>query len=125
MDATQYAMTIDQKPKCVLKFESIGNPFSNIRQRLYLAELIDDGYRFFVFDLSLLQYISSEGLNFLLHALTTIRTHGGEMVLASVPDPVDKLLYMTRLRAVFTVLSDPETALNVAAFSESEQGKAD
>jgi anti-anti-sigma factor len=118
MDATQYAMTIDQKPKCVLKFESIGNPFSNIRQRIYLTELIDEGYRYFVFDLSQLQYISSEGINFLLNALTTIRNHGGEMVLTSVPDTVDKLLYMTRLRAVFTVLPDPETALNVASISE-------
>lgn len=123
MDATQYAMTIDQKPKCVLKFESIGNAFSNIRQRLYLAELVDQGYQYFVFDLSPLQYISSEGINFLLNALTTIRNHGGEMVLTSVPDTVDKLLYMTRLRAVFTVLPDPATALNAASISEYDGGR--
>ena len=122
MQASQYAMTIDRKPTCVLKFESISNPFTNIQQRLYLTELIDDGYNYFIFDLSRLQYISSEGLNFLLNALTTIRNNGGDMVLAAVTDSVDKLLYMTRLRAVFSILETVEAALETVVAKGMDEG---
>ncbi|MDZ7724944.1 MAG: STAS domain-containing protein [candidate division KSB1 bacterium] len=79
-----------------------------------LHELIESGNLKVVVDLSLVSWVNSSGLGILIGALTTIRNAGGELVIASVTDRIQRLLQITKLDKVFDIYDVVESA--VAAF---------
>jgi anti-sigma B factor antagonist len=60
-----------------------------------------------VVDMSGVDFCDSTGMNVLLAALRRARERGGDLVLAGPRPAVRKILQVTGLESVFTVLDDP------------------
>jgi anti-sigma B factor antagonist len=58
-------------------------------------------------DMTGVEFCDSTGMNVLLAALRRARERGGELVLAGPRPAVRKILQVTGLESVFTVLDDP------------------
>lgn len=70
-----------------------------------------------VVDLSPLTLVNSSGLGQLVAALTTLRSQGGDLRLASVPPRVEQLFVLTRLASVFQRFPDVDAA--VASYGDA------
>jgi anti-sigma B factor antagonist len=81
--------------------------------REHVAWLLNDR-RSIVLHLGEVGFIDSSGLGTMVRALSSTRQARGDMKLCNVPEPVRKVLEMTRLTAVFDLHESEETAL--AAF---------
>jgi anti-sigma B factor antagonist len=73
-----------------------------------IAELVSDsveeGIKTMVIDLDKVRYISSSGLGLLITLLTKMKNAGGELFLTAPSEHVKKLLLITKLNGIFTVL---------------------
>jgi anti-sigma B factor antagonist len=73
-----------------------------------IAELISDsveaGIKTVVIDLEKVRYISSSGLGLLITLLTKMKNAGGELFLTAPSEHVKKLLLITKLNGIFTVV---------------------
>ena len=76
-----------------------------------LKASIDEGNKKVLFNLGELKFINSTGLGMLLTALSKTRNAGGEMTLTNVPDQMNKLLVMTKLKDVFNVHESEEAGI--------------
>jgi anti-sigma B factor antagonist len=56
-------------------------------------------------DISGLQYLTSNGMGVLITLLTKFRNRGGEVYLINPSDSVKKLLVITKLNSIFTILN--------------------
>lgn len=61
-------------------------------------------------DLSEVRYMNSNGLGILITLLTKFRNKDGEVVLINPSAQISKLLMITKLNSIFTVVSDAEGA---------------
>lgn len=73
-------------------------------------EAIANGPVFLVGDLADLQYISSAGLNLLIHICREVRKHGGDFRLAGVQPYVKEILDLTGYTKVFKLYESVEQA---------------
>ena len=62
-------------------------------------------------DISDVRYINSSGIGVLITILTKFRNKDGEVVLVNPTDHVKKLLVITKLNAIFTIVNDVEEAV--------------
>ena len=73
-----------------------------------IAELVSDsveaGIKTIVIDLEKVRYISSSGLGLLITLLTKMKNAGGELFLTAPSEHVKKLLLITKLTGIFTVV---------------------
>ena len=73
-----------------------------------IAELVSDsveaGIKTVVIDLETVRYISSSGLGLLITLLTKMKNAGGELFLTAPSEHVKKLLLITKLNGIFTVV---------------------
>jgi len=73
-----------------------------------IAELVSDsveaGIKTMVIDLEKVRYISSSGLGLLITILTKMKNAGGELFLTAPSEHVKKLLLITKLNGIFTVV---------------------
>ncbi len=73
-----------------------------------IAELVSDsveeGIKTMVIDLEKVRYISSSGLGLLITLLTKMKNAGGGLFLTAPSEHVKKLLLITKLNGIFTVL---------------------
>ena len=73
-----------------------------------IAELVSDsveeGIKTMVIDLDKVRYISSSGLGLLITLLTKMKNAGGELFLTAPSEHVKKLLLITKLNGIFTVV---------------------
>jgi anti-sigma B factor antagonist len=73
-----------------------------------IAELVSDsveaGIKTIVIDLEKVRYISSSGLGLLITLLTKMKNAGGELFLTAPSEHVKKLLLITKLNGIFTVV---------------------
>jgi anti-sigma B factor antagonist len=73
-----------------------------------IAELVSDsveaGIKTVVIDLEKVRYISSSGLGLLITLLTKMKNTGGELFLTAPSEHVKKLLLITKLNGIFTVV---------------------
>jgi anti-sigma B factor antagonist len=73
-----------------------------------IAELVNDsveaGIKTVVIDLEKVRYISSSGLGLLITLLTKMKNAGGELFLTAPSEHVKKLLLITKLNGIFTVV---------------------
>ncbi|PIB34312.1 anti-anti-sigma factor [Reichenbachiella sp. 5M10] len=61
-------------------------------------------------DISEVRYINSSGIGVLITILTKFRNKGGEVILINPSDHVKKLLVITKLNAIFTIVEDLDQA---------------
>lgn len=61
-------------------------------------------------DLSAVRYVNSSGIGTLVSLLTKFRSRGGELVLINPADHPRKLLALTKLNNIFTVVASPAEA---------------
>jgi anti-sigma B factor antagonist len=88
---------------------TLGEGSSMLRRTI--RELIDQGHRKIVLNLSDVDYIDSSGIGELVSGYTTVRGVEGEMKLLHLTKRVHDLLQITRLFTVFDVQSDEDSAL--------------
>jgi anti-sigma B factor antagonist len=73
-----------------------------------IAELVSDsveeGIKTMIIDLDKVRYISSSGLGLLITLLTKMKNAGGELFLTAPSEHVKKLLLITKLNGIFTVV---------------------
>lgn len=62
-------------------------------------------------DISQIKYISSSGIGVLITLLTKFRNKGGEVVLINPSEHVKKLLIITKLNAIFTIVDNKLEAI--------------
>jgi anti-sigma B factor antagonist len=81
-----------------------------------LVSIINDSINvdviFCAIDIHEVRYINSSGIGVLITILTKFRNKGGEVVLIKPSQSVEKLLIITKLSSIFTIVSDLDEALN-------------
>ena len=65
-----------------------------------------------IIDISEVRYINSSGIGLLITILTKFRNKGGEVFLMNPSDNVKKLLVITKLNAIFQIVSSENEALD-------------
>ena len=76
-----------------------------------VTEHIQNDILYCAIDISGLRYINSSGIGILITILTKFRNRGGEVVLINPSPTVLKLLYITKLNAIFSVAQDEASAV--------------
>ena len=71
-----------------------------------VAGLIEQGQKKIMLNLRRVTYIDSSGIGELVRALSSARGLGGELKLVNVSLPVNEVLKITRLAALFDVAQD-------------------
>jgi anti-sigma B factor antagonist len=80
---------------------TLGDESSQLRNKI--KELLKEGKKRLVLDLSEVTYIDSAGLGTLVAAYTSARNEGGEVRLAGVTKNFSELLHITKLVTIFSV----------------------
>jgi anti-sigma B factor antagonist len=91
-------------PRCVAELDGELDVSTSERLRAELLQLIDDGCRTLVIDMSNLVLIDSTGLGVLVGVMKRILQHGGEMQLRSPRRAARKVFDITGLNRVFTIV---------------------
>lgn len=92
------------------KGKIMGGPDATILHD-HLHELIGQGSKKVVIDLSKVEWMNSTGLGILISGLTTLRNNGGELKLARVTDKIESLLTITKLITVFENFDEVDEAI--------------
>ena len=82
-----------------------------------IKQLIDQGQKRVLLNMSKVQFIDSSGIGELVSAFTSAREQGGELKLLNLSKKVHSLIQITKLHAVFDIRDDEAAA--VQAFSKS------
>ncbi|MFY0601675.1 MAG: STAS domain-containing protein [Cyclobacteriaceae bacterium] len=81
-----------------------------------LVELINDALskniKYCLIDISDVRYINSSGIGVLITILTKFRNKSGELYLINPSEHVQKLLIITKLQAIFNIVSTEEEAFS-------------
>lgn len=75
-----------------------------------LHELIDDGTRYVVLDLSGVQFLNSSGLSLLIAGASALRNAGGALKLARVSAKVSAVITLAKLTSVLEMHESVEAA---------------
>jgi anti-sigma B factor antagonist len=79
--------------------------------RQTLRDLMAQGDRRFIFDLSGVEYVDSAGIGFLVSCLITLGNEGAKLRLAAAPERVRYVLGITKLDTVFASFPTLEEAV--------------
>lgn len=74
-------------------------------------DAINNEIVFCAIDISKVRYVNSSGIGVLITILTKFRNKGGEVVLVKPSESVQKLLLITKLNSIFTIVPDLDHAL--------------
>lgn len=77
-----------------------------------IRNLLDEGFKNVVVNMSQVPFINSTGLGILISAYTTLRKEDGVLKLANVTERIDSLLMITKLGTIFETYSSEEMALD-------------
>lgn len=80
-----------------------------------IQEYIEKGVIRCVVDISNVRFINSSGIGLLITILTKVRNKEGELILINPSDHVKKLLIITKLNAIFSILNSREEAIKKLA----------
>lgn len=75
-------------------------------------DAISEDVIFCAIDIHQIRYINSSGIGVLITILTKFRNKGGEVILIKPSESVEKLLVITKLSSIFTVVADLEKAFD-------------
>lgn len=76
-----------------------------------VTAIIRDGGNHIILNMHNVEIINSSGLGMIVAAHTNVRKHGGMLTLVEVPLRVNKLLEMTQLTSIFTIMPTIADAL--------------
>ncbi len=76
-----------------------------------IHSLIEKGDKRMIIDLGEVEWMNSSGLGILIGAITTLKNNGGALSLVRVSDRIMNLLKITKLKDVFTIHPDVQTAV--------------
>jgi anti-sigma B factor antagonist len=85
-----------------------------------INDRINDGLSLCAIDISEVRFINSSGIGVLITILTKFRNKSGEVVLIRPSEQVRKLLIITKLTAIFTVVESEEEAIEKLLKTEQE-----
>ena len=77
----------------------------------YINEHVEERIVRCAIDISKVNYMNSTGLSLLIRVLTRFRNRNGEVVLINPSESVAKLLVITKLNAIFTIVKTREEAM--------------
>jgi anti-sigma B factor antagonist len=80
-----------------------------------ITQILDSGQQYLVIDFTGVTYINSTGLSALILVAKRLGKSGGKFILAGVIDPIQKVLKISGLATLFTIL--PTKAEALASFS--------
>ena len=86
-----------------------------------LTDILDNGQKKVIFDLTDLDYISSAGLRAILVAGKKIRALKGYLALAGLRTNVQEIFHMSGFHTIFTIYPDMQEAVQCAAISSSAE----
>ncbi len=75
-----------------------------------INDRINQSVLFAAIDISDIRYINSSGIGVLITILTKFRNKGGEVILVNPSEHVKKLLVITKLNAIFTIVNSLDEA---------------
>ncbi len=75
-------------------------------------DFVNKGKNKCLLDISGVRYINSSGFGVLITILTKLRNKDGELVLMKPSESVQRLLIMTKLNAIFSVVEDVQEGLS-------------
>ena len=87
-----------------------------------VAELLQQGHRKILFDLSGVTYIDTTGLGSLTGSLAKVTKEGGDLKLVNLAPKLQDLMQITKLYTVFEIFDDRNAA--VGSFSQSAGASA-
>ena len=76
-----------------------------------IAQLLKEGRKLILLNLSGLVYLDSSGIGDLVHAYMSVIKRGGEMKVVGLSDKVEEILKITQLYQVFQEFQDERSAL--------------
>ena len=79
--------------------------------RSSIAQLLKEGRKLILLNLSGLVYLDSSGVGDLVHAYMSVIKRGGEMKVVGLTDKVEEILKITQLYQVFPEFQDERSAL--------------
>lgn len=80
-----------------------------------IAELLDEGFKKILLNLSEMEYIDSNGLGELVQSLKTSKRYGASLRLLKPQDRVERTLRLTNLLPMFSVYESEADALKAFA----------
>ncbi len=97
---------------------TLGQGTARLRDAVRAA--LDRGRNKLVLNFAEVSYVDSSGLGELVHALTSVRSNGGQLKLSNLQSLMRDLIQITRLYTVFEVFPDDEGA--IASFQQVARG---
>jgi anti-sigma B factor antagonist len=88
----------------------MGGPDADVFKET-IRNVLDEGYKNVVVNMSQVPFINSTGLGILISAYTTLRKEDGVLKLANVTERIDSLLMITKLGTIFETYSSEEKAV--------------
>lgn len=79
-----------------------------------ILDAINDGTNEVILDFSKLEYISSSGIRILIKCHKALQKQDGHLSLASVPKPIENILYITGFLPYFKIFEGQAQALEAA-----------
>ncbi len=76
-----------------------------------VSDISQKGIKNIIINLGEVRYINSSGVGVLITILTKFRNAGGEVYLVNPSEHVQKLLIITKLKAIFSIEDTIETAI--------------
>lgn len=98
----------------------VGGPAAD-EFRIFIMDLIEDGARSMIFDLSKVRYVASPGAGMIIGTYTTLKNRGGELKLVVSTERVKNLVNLIQLYRIMEVYETLEEA--IASF-ESKSDEA-
>jgi anti-sigma B factor antagonist len=78
----------------------------------HINDKINQNVKLCAIDLSEVRYMNSSGIGVLITLLTKFRNKGGEVVLINPSEQIKKLLIITKLNAIFNIVTSEQEALS-------------
>jgi anti-sigma B factor antagonist len=102
-------ITIVDVPRYIMLASSHGPVYTELRE--VTAELIANGYKKIVFNLSQSEVICPGGIGELIRGFKSVRECGGQLKLSNVQPKVRQVLQITHLLKIFDIHDDETNAV--------------
>ncbi|MBL4708030.1 MAG: anti-sigma factor antagonist [Flavobacteriales bacterium] len=99
----KYTLLYDFVP---IKFDNRLSPYVNEK----IEDLIKEGVKNIIFDLSYIRYCDSSGLSSLLKANRLCNNNGGSLIICNLNPMVKRLIDLSRLDSIFNIKSTVDEA---------------
>ncbi|GDX47333.1 MAG: STAS domain-containing protein [Bacteroidota bacterium] len=115
--------TLDKHDKyCIFTLEE--EKLNSVIAPLVKSEMIvlnAEGVKNIIFDTSRVRFVDSSGLSSILIANRLCKNSGGNLVLCSVSDNVHKLIKISQLDSILTIIPSKEESIDMVMMEEIEK----